>query len=79
MNYYWTDCPGCRGQLTFQWTVSADRAVGSVRRWSADRTVNDGRRFDAPAPGGAFAAACVCGTEIAVPGPAAVGGNRASA
>ena len=78
MNYYWTRCPHCGCEVTVQWTASGERADGSLRRWSSDRTVNDGRPFEAKAsaPGTAFVTPCVCGNEIAVPGPAAVGGNR---
>ena len=79
MNYYWTVCPHCGCQVTIQWSAASGRADGSLRRWSTDRTVNDGRPFQANAPDGAFATPCVCGHELPVPGPAAVGGNRESA
>ena len=70
MNYFWTSCPKCSGQLTIQFVEHPDRLVGSVRRWSTDRTVNDGRRLEVPraalAADGGFRAACVCGAEIPV-------------
>lgn len=70
MNYFWTSCPKCSCQVTIQYVEHPDRLVGSVRRWSTDRTVNDGRRLEVPraevAADGGFRAACVCGEGIAV-------------
>lgn len=72
MNYVWTECPGCRCQITIQFTESAGRLTGSVRRWSRDRSVNDGRLLEvlrsAVAADGGFEAPCVCGATIAVAG-----------
>ena len=72
MNYAWTECPGCRCQITIQFDDSADRRTGSLRRWSSDRSVNDGRRLEIPraeiAADGTFRAPCVCGATIAVSG-----------
>ncbi|MGH9398867.1 MAG: hypothetical protein ACRD00_00755 [Thermoanaerobaculia bacterium] len=81
MNYYWLDCPGCRCQVTVNATVYPDRTSGSLRRWSADRSINDGRPFDVPAArraaDGSFSVFCVCGREIELPAtPSAVGGER---
>jgi hypothetical protein len=70
MNYYWSVCPKCSCELTLQFVETAKGLSGSIRRWSSDRSVNDGRRLDTPAadvaPDGGFRAACVCGQEIAV-------------
>ncbi len=70
MNYYWTVCPKCSCELTLQFVETASGLSGSIRRWSPDRSVNDGRRLDTPrtdvAPDGGFRAACVCGETIAV-------------
>jgi hypothetical protein len=70
MNYYWTVCPKCACQVTIQYTEREGNLSGSVRRWSTDRDVNDGRQLDVPradlSPDGAFRAACVCGESIAV-------------
>ena len=72
MNYAWTECPGCRCQITIQFDDSVDRRTGSLRRWSSDRSVNDGRRLEIPrgeiAADGSFSAPCVCGAAIAVAG-----------
>jgi hypothetical protein len=81
LNYYWTDCPNCHCHVAVQWTAYPDRLSGSVRRWSVDRTINDGRPFDVPAAEVSaekgFATACVCGQVLAVPAkPSAVGGER---
>ena len=43
MNYFWSECPKCGCQITIQYVEHPDRLVGSLRRWSSDRTVNDGR------------------------------------
>lgn len=76
MNYYWTDCPTCGCQVTVQYTDAEGRLLGSVRRWSTDREINDGRKIEAGAArdaGGGFATACVCGAPLAVPAqPSAV-------
>lgn len=80
MNYHWTICPNCACQVAVNWTVRPDGASGSLRRWSTDRSINDGRPFvvagaDADAP---LVATCVCGAEIPLPErPDAVGGERA--
>jgi len=72
MNYVWTFCPKCSGQITIQFTERADGIAGSLRRWSRDRSVNDGRLLELPlsarAADGGFQTACVCGQEISVRG-----------
>ncbi len=81
MNYRWTQCPKCDCELTINTSDSAAGVSGSLRRWSADRSINDGRavrvaRADVAADGG-FVTACVCGQEIRVPGkPDAVSAPR---
>ena len=70
MNYVWTWCPKCSGQLTIQYSERPDGLAGSIRRWSRDRSVNDGRRLEVPraelSEDGGFRTACVCGEAIAV-------------
>jgi hypothetical protein len=70
MNYYWTVCPKCRGELTLQFVETEGGLSGSLRRWSSDRSTNDGRRLATPrtevAADGGFQAPCVCGELIAV-------------
>jgi len=79
VNYHWSDCPGCGCQLSINYTASASRISGSVRRWSADRSVNDGRAFEVASgeasPEGGFTTPCVCGQPIAVTSHA-TGGER---
>jgi len=82
LNYFWTDCPNCHCQVAVHSTAQAGRILGSVRRWSTDRSTNDGRPFEIPSSelreGGGFATPCVCGHVLAVPPtPSAVGGERA--
>jgi len=71
MNYFWTFCPNCGGQLTIQFERNAGGLSGSLRRWSRDRSVNDGKRLSVPigeiGADGGFQAACVCGQAIDVP------------
>jgi len=70
MYYVWTFCPKCEGQLTLQFGRSDAGLSGSLRRWSRDRSVNDGRRLETPAgevaADGAFQTACLCGQTIRV-------------
>ena len=84
MNYHWLDCPECHCHVAVNWTVSADHLAGSVRRWSPDRSVNDGKAFVLPRgadPEAGVAGAvvsCVCGASIPLPAkPDAVGAERA--
>jgi hypothetical protein len=81
LNYSWTDCPQCRCHVAIQWTAYPNRLSGSVRRWSVDRSINDGRPFEVPAaavsPETGFTTECVCGQTLPVPAkPDAVGGER---
>ena len=67
--------------MSINLTEYADRASGSLRRWSRDRTINDGRKVEIPStqrgPEGSFEVACVCGPLLAVTGkPSAVGEER---
>jgi hypothetical protein len=80
MNYHWTTCPNCLCQVAVNWSVREEGITGSLRRWSADRSINDGRPFVVPrAPAGTPPpATCVCGAPIVLPDrPDAVGGERA--
>jgi hypothetical protein len=74
MNYFWGTCGACGCQVTVQFTESADRLTGSLRRWSTDRSVNDGRKMDVAradvAADGSFRTSCVCDAEVAVAGGA---------
>lgn len=74
MKYHWSDCLKCGCHLAINTTESPRGISGSLRRWSADRSINDGRpiriaRADIPADG-SFVVACVCGQEIRVPAKA---------
>jgi len=68
MDYFWTDCPRCGCQVSINYIRHPARITGSVRRWSSDRSVNDGRAFelpgDAAGPDGSIAVSCVCGQEL---------------
>ena len=70
MNYVWSFCPKCEGQLTLQYERHDAGLLGSLRRWSRDRSVNDGRRLDVAAAevaaDGGFQTACLCGQPISV-------------
>lgn len=84
MNYHWLDCPECHCHVAVNWTVSADHLAGSVRRWSSDRSVNDGKAFvlprgaDSQAGVAGAVVSCVCGASIPLPAkPDAVGAERA--
>ena len=79
MNYHWTTCPNCSCQVAVNWSVLESGISGSVRRWSADRSINDGRPFvvaRAEVASG-WTPLCVCGGPIPLPDrPDAIGGNR---
>ncbi|HEX4439496.1 MAG TPA: hypothetical protein VH854_05460 [Thermoanaerobaculia bacterium] len=70
MHYVWTTCGACGGQITIQFARGPQGVTGSLRRWSSDRTVNDGRKVEIPAASvaadGGFTATCVCGAPITV-------------
>jgi hypothetical protein len=81
LNYYWPECPGCHCEVAVNFTRLPEKFSGSLRRWSTDRSINDGRLFEileaSRTPEGGFSTPCVCGQEIAVPPkPSAVGGER---
>jgi hypothetical protein len=83
LKYYWIDCPRCQCQVTINTTTYPEKISGSLRRWSTDRSINDGRLFEIPidpqaAPAG-FTTACVCGQELAVPAEASAVGNAREA
>ncbi len=82
MKYHWTECPGCGCQIAVN-TIETDGAVtGSLRRWSTDRSVNDGRALQglALSPTGGFATECVCGGGLVFGATAdAVGSDREDA
>ena len=79
MNYHWTDCGSCGCHLAINWTVRPEETAGSVRRWSADRSINDGKPFSfrGESAASALVVPCVCGAPIPLPAePDAVGGER---
>lgn len=83
MNYHWLDCPECGCHVAVNWSVTPAHLSGSVRRWAADRSINDGRAFTLPrgadgeAPMAGAVVSCVCGASIPLPAkPDAVGGER---
>ena len=81
MRYRWMDCPECRCHLAINTTETPEGVSGSLRRWSVDRSINDGKLLRIPAaersPDGGFLVACVCGRTIPVPGtPDAVSAER---
>jgi hypothetical protein len=81
MKYRWMDCPGCRCQLAVNTTETPEGISGSLRRWSVDRSINDGKLLRVPlaerSSDGGFIVTCVCGQTIPVPGkPDAVSAER---
>jgi hypothetical protein len=81
MKYHWTTCPNCRCEISINTSESARGISGSLRRWSANRSINDGRQFEIPRAqlpaGGGFTTACVCGQMILTPAkPDAVSAER---
>ncbi len=79
MNYHWINCPGCAHQVSINWSLRPEGVTGSLRRWSADRSINDGRPFvvSREESAGALVATCVCGAAIPLPEqPDAIGGER---
>jgi hypothetical protein len=81
MRYRWMDCPGCRCQLAVNTTETPEGISGSLRRWSVDRSINDGKLLRVPgaerSSDGGFVVTCVCGQTISVPGkPDAVSAER---
>jgi hypothetical protein len=81
MKYRWARCPKCGCELSINFSNSPSGVAGSLRRWSVDRSINDGRAVRVAAaeiaPDGGFTTACVCGQAIPVPGkPDAVSAER---
>jgi hypothetical protein len=75
------DCPRCQCHLAINTTETPEGISGSLRRWSVDRSINDGKLLRIPlgerSPDGGFAITCVCGQPIAVSGtPDAVSAER---
>jgi hypothetical protein len=81
MKYRWLDCPGCLCHLAINTTESPAGISGSLRRWSADCSTNDGKLIRvAPSerfPEGGFVVTCICGQTVVVPAePNAVSAER---
>jgi hypothetical protein len=79
MNYHWTDCGSCHCHVAVNWTVRPEDVSGSLRRWSPDRSINDGKpfAFRGPELSAGLVVPCVCGAPIPLPErPDAVGGER---
>lgn len=73
------ECPKCDGEIAINYADSPSTVFGSVRRWSHNRTINDGRKFELPAPppGSGFTVECPCGGKLEVPSrPDAVSAER---
>jgi hypothetical protein len=79
MKYRWLDCPGCLCHLAINTTETPAGISGSLRRWSADRSINDGKLLRV-APSErfhGFVITCVCGQTIVVPAePDAISAER---
>jgi hypothetical protein len=81
MKYRWTTCPQCGCEVAVNFSDTDSGRSGSLRRWSRNREINDGRSFQASRgeidPEGGFSVACVCGQAIPVPArPDAVSAER---
>jgi len=81
VQYHWTECPACHCQVAVNTTAAAGGGVltGSLRRWSTDRTINDGRPIQGLTPDatGGFETSCVCGAPLRLGAtPDAVGAER---
>jgi hypothetical protein len=81
MKYRWTTCPQCHCEVAVNFIDRPDGVSGSLRRWSRDRSINDGRplalRRDEISGDGSFEVVCVCGQSIRVPArPDAVSAER---
>lgn len=81
MRYRWMDCPKCQSHLAINTTETPEGISGSLRRWSVDRSINDGKLLRIPAAerssDGGFVVTCLCGQTIPVPGkPDAVSAER---
>jgi len=71
MKYRWTNCPRCHCEVAVNFSDTDSGRSGSLRRWSRDRSINDGRRFEIGRaeldPEGGFSVQCVCGEAIPIP------------
>jgi hypothetical protein len=80
VNYYWTNCPNCGCEVAVNVSSNAEGLAGSLRRWSYDRTINDGRPLRIPGAGstdGGIVVECVCGQALSLSAkPDAVGSPR---
>jgi hypothetical protein len=79
LQYHWTECPSCRCQIAVNTSAASGTLTGSLRRWSTDRTINDGRPIVGLAPDatGGFETECVCGAHLRFGAtPDAVGAER---
>jgi hypothetical protein len=81
MKYRWMDCPKCQCHLVINTTETPEGISGSLRRWSVDRSINDGKLLRIPAAerasDGGFVVVCLCGQTTPVPGkPDAVSAER---
>lgn len=74
MNYFWGTCAACGCQVTVQFADAPAGLTGSLRRWSTDRSVNDGRKMEIARgdvqADGSFRATCVCGATVPIAGSA---------
>jgi hypothetical protein len=81
MKYRWTICPQCQCEVAVNFSETQSGRSGSLRRWSRDRSINDGRSFQINSaeldPEGGFAVQCVCNQPIVIPArPDAVSADR---
>jgi hypothetical protein len=81
MKYHWTTCPNCHCEVAVNFVDREAGMSGSLRRWSRDRSVNDGRPFafrrEELSGAGDFVVPCVCGQAIAFPAqPDAISAER---
>jgi hypothetical protein len=68
VQYHWTECPACHCQVAVNTSAgtAGGALTGSLRRWSTDRTINDGRPIQGLTPDatGGYETSCVCGAPI---------------
>lgn len=79
MQYHWTECPACHCQIAVNTSSASGARTGSLRRWSTDRGVNDGKLLLSLVPDatGGFETECVCGSPLRFGAtPDAVGSER---
>ena len=83
MKYRWTECPQCHCEVAVNYSEQGGTVAGSLRRWSRDRSINDGKPIrieeDGRSADGSFSVTCVCGQALTIPAvPDAVGAERDS-